>query len=408
MSNRPLLWIIAVLLTNFVYAQEGEILTIYSGSEFPVHFVDTAGREIFVLPVGDTPVTYFDIITPNTGGYVGPQTFYEGICIVQRKDGSFAWIDKSGKETRRFDRNYARALLPFSQGFCLVKLRLGTSYKDSRYVFLDTLGQEAFGGMRFRQAVPFFNDSSLVQLDNEEGNWAYLNRQGELTHIHDASPHLLRERVHKIETQRSGLIKKIDNDIRELVKIYTEKSEMFTDYEYGRFILEHNFFTNEYRLVDVVSNRILWTSPPEYITFTSLENALQYKGRVTHLSLKEEDLNTFPHALYEFENLTHLTLLSNKTLTEIPGGISALRNLRYLSLQYLSNLEVLPEDILALDKLECIEVINCKSNLKWFAELVEESASLTIVNTMNYDFPDELFKKLIQEKPTLQLNIEFE
>lgn len=398
--------LLLLFLASAACVQENDILTVYTGSEYPLYFIDTRGKVILTLPEGDRPVTFLDYM-PTMEQYTGLQNFHEGVCIVRKKTGGFLWLDQNCRTTKVFDSQQYNMMFPLSQGYSVAEIR--TPNADPQFVFLDTAGNEAFKGMKFTYATPFFNDSSLVQLEGKNGEWGYMNRDGQFKRINnDESSKIYYDRMGKVHTSGKRLLNKIDDELDHLLKAYDGGSSVTTDDSYKQFVLQHDYFTKEYKVVDVRTNKVIWSSPPENITFRNLDDAKAFRSKVTRIDISGDELNVFPKDIYEFKNLTHLTLQSNDVLTEIPAGISSLKNLRSLTLGYLGNLKSLPDDIHMLENLEVIEVLRSGYKLKNFEAFVEKAHSLKTVNTLNYDFPKDLFKRLIEEKPKLQLNIEYE
>ncbi|MFN9596844.1 MAG: leucine-rich repeat domain-containing protein [Bacteroidota bacterium] len=128
---------------------------------------------------------------------------------------------------------------------------------------------------------------------------------------------------------------------------------------------------------------------PNFKTYTSLEDALQYPDSVFILSLKGKKLTSIPEDVFKFKHLLVLDLSKNRItelpptvgqftdlveldlsynrITALPSEIGGMRSVRKLSLNR-NSIATLPESIGEMSSLEVIEL--------WDNEIIELPASM--------------------------------
>ena len=166
---------------------------------------------------------------------------------------------------------------------------------------------------------------------------------------------------------------------------------------------------------------------PNFKTYTSLEEALQYPDSVFILSLKGEKLTSIPDDVFKFKHLLVLDLsknritelpakigqfsdlveldLSNNRMTALPTEIGGMRSLRKFSLNR-NSIATLPESIGEMSSLEVLElwdneIIELPTSMRNLKHLrVLELRGILLSDEQQKEFHELLPETIIQMSPS--------
>lgn len=166
---------------------------------------------------------------------------------------------------------------------------------------------------------------------------------------------------------------------------------------------------------------------PNFKTYTSLEEALQYPDSVFILSLKGEKLTSIPDDIFKFKHLLVLDLsknriaelpakigqltdlveldLSNNRITALPTEIGGMKSLRKFSLNR-NSIATFPESIGEMSSLEVLElwdneIIELPSSMRNLKHLrVLELRGILLSDEQQKEFHELLPETIIQMSPS--------
>lgn len=191
-----------LFLSGFAIAQKkSSVYPIEQGAGSETLFVDINGKIVFKLEPGHKPITSAPLLSHMIwDGQQNSNTLLSEIYPVERPDGSFYWIDKKGRILKDFGTKFS-SMSPFNGGYCLAWEKIDLE-KANSLVFLDKTGNNAFGSKKFYKASPFSEGYAAVQLENEDGEWGYIDQTGNMAiHLNKE----IKEKIFKIGLFRDGL-----------------------------------------------------------------------------------------------------------------------------------------------------------------------------------------------------------
>jgi len=179
-------------------------------------FVDGNGKTIFTLPKGHHPQFTQPPFYPVFKHKL--DVFHNGLTTIKTENDSIYWIDKSGNIIKEFGKKYSR-FEPASSEYILGWKLTGSIFSRPTFIYMDKRGNNVFGNKKFWNASKFSDGYAAVQ-EKEDGNWNFINKQGEFdTYLIKYSP----KTIKRIYNFKNGLSK---------IEILKENSK----YDIGNYI----------------------------------------------------------------------------------------------------------------------------------------------------------------------------